>query len=87
MANKPCCKEVITFYLVGKYRSYNAAINWAWDKGYLAGSNLNSDVLALKKGRKPNEWNTLTDTEKANIDGIMYSENFREGAVTINIYK
>ena len=87
MANNPIPKVIITFYLVGKYRSYKAALLWAWDEGYFAGDRDGCDVVALQKNRIPQEWKNLSDTEKVNIDGIMYSENFREGAVTINIYK
>ena len=86
MANKP--KVIITFYLVGRYRSFDAAINWAFDEGYYTGVSDDCDnLIALKKGEVPKQWKTLTPTDRSNIDGIMYSENFREGAVTINIYK
>ena len=87
MARKP--KLIITFYMVGTFRSYHAAKDWAYDEGYSVGSTDSGEVVALQKGEYtlPQKWRNMSDTEKANIDGIMYSENFREGAVTINIYK
>ena len=87
MANNTHCKEVITFYLKGTFRSYNAAIIWAWDHGYFAGSRDNCGIIALQKNKIHKKWVGMTIEEKANVDGIIHSENFREGAVTINIYK
>ena len=85
MANKT--KVIITFYLVGTNRSYYAAMDWVRAKNYFIGHWEGCDFIALQKNKIPKEWQALSDTEKANIDGIMYSENFKEGAVTINIYK
>ena len=89
MANNTYCKEVITFYLKGTFRSYNAAKDWAYDEGYSVGSTDSGGVVALQKGEYtlPQKWRNMSDIDRANVDGIMYSENFREGAVTVNIYK
>ena len=89
MQNRTHCKAVISFYLKGTFRSYDAALEWANNNGYSAGSSDCGGIVALQKGRYnlPQKWKNLSTEEKANVDGIMHSEDFREGFVTINLFK
>ena len=69
----------VDFYLQGDYRNLNAALEWVKENGFSYAWTDKENLIFLMKG--------LWKPQNRQPDGIMYSENFREGAVTINIYK
>lgn len=81
--------KTIVFYLKGNYRNYHAALDWVINNGYSYGSKDEGEAIALKKGQYdlPQKWRNINDEGKKTVDGIIYSENYREGIVKIFIFK
>jgi hypothetical protein len=73
----------------GTWAALNAAIAWAKDKGYNAGSLSHPYPLALVKGLYgdsplPNKWKDFKKGDMKFVDG-MIDGNFRDGPITVKI--
>lgn len=82
-------KLKLTFKEKGTFQSMYAAESWLSKNGYSYGSTCVFEPVAIVKGEYnlPQKWYNLTQEQKINVDGIMQSGNWREGAVEIIIYE
>jgi hypothetical protein len=77
-----------SFNVPGTFESYYAAIDWCKENGYSYGSTARNMPVALYKGDfNIAKWYNLSKIEQNTCDGVMLSTDFREGEVTIIIYK
>lgn len=77
-----------TFKVPGTFESYYTAKGWCIENGYSFGSMARQMPIALYKGDfNISKWYNLSKTEQETCDGVMLSSDFREGEVTIIIYK
>jgi hypothetical protein len=84
--------QEITFNERGKgtYHNMYTAQEWLYKSGFLFGSlDRTFDPIAFQKGRYalPEKWHRFTVKDKASIDGIITSNDWREGEVKVIIYK
>jgi hypothetical protein len=81
--------QEITFYEKGTFQSYYAAEGWLAHSGFSCGSMDGYNPIALRKGEwdLPEKWHNLNPAHKASIDGIMTSNDWRDGEVKVIIYK
>lgn len=82
-------KEQKTFEVKGTFKSVYAAQSWIEEKGYSEGSMCGPMPIALQKGLiydLPEKWKNMDDQDKEAIDGVMISQDFREGAVTVILF-
>ncbi len=80
-------EKVLTFFEKGTFESMYAANRWCINNGYSYGSTCFRSAVGLKKGDYlVAKWKNLTKQEIDGLDGIMFSDDFREGTVRIHIY-
>lgn len=82
-------KEKYTFSVPGTFESYYAACGWCHENGYSDGSMCGDSVpIALVKGQYnlPQKWKNMVQNQKNAADGLMVSNDFREGSVTVYIF-
>lgn len=85
----------LSFKEKGTFKSFWAAQGWLTCHGFSYGSTAcNRGVggpvpLALCKGEYtlPQKWHNLTHAEKKSVIGVMISNDFREGEVTIIFFE
>ena len=80
----------LTFKEKGTFQSLYAAKRWLTENGYESGSLDACNPVAIQKGEYvlPQKWHNLGPIIKsAIIDGIMTSNDWREGEVKVIIYK
>lgn len=78
---------VMDFYTPGTFASYYSATQWCYENGYSAGSMCKGLPIALKKGDyNIAKWHNLTDSERNDVDGLLLSDDFREGSCKIIIF-
>jgi hypothetical protein len=67
----------------------NAAREFCAGKGYSIGSLCGHDPVALILGKDilVAKWKNMTGREKAYVDGLITSPDFREGPVTVKIIR
>tara|TARA_R110002167_G_scaffold81296_5_gene222703 strand:- start:2037 stop:2345 length:309 start_codon:yes stop_codon:yes gene_type:complete len=78
------------FKVSGTFKSLWAAEGWLKDNGYSYGSLCGDLPVAIKKKwdyEFPQKWKNFTAEEKGLIDGVMVSRDFREGSVSIILFK
>lgn len=82
-------KVKFTFSVPGTFQSYYAACKWCSDNGYSYGSTDIGKYVALLRGEYdlPQKWKNMSAVERNSVDGVMASHDFREGSVTIYIFK
>ncbi len=74
----------------GTFGAINEARKSIQDQGYIAGSMcmhqpiafMNRDIYSLVA-----KWKNLTRKERSQVDGVIISNDFREGAVTVVIFE
>lgn len=81
-------KHKISITKPGTFQSYYAACGWCSENGYEYGSTDIGNKVALRKGEYnlPQKWKNMDDAEKNSVDGIMTSDDFREGTIIIYIF-
>lgn len=76
------CKEK------GTFSSYHEAREWAKENGYSEGSMARTMPIGLMKGDFDiSKWYNLSQKDIAGLDGVIISNDFREGQVEIIIFK
>lgn len=82
-------KQEISFNEKGMFESYYKACGWLDKNNYSYGSMCGSGVnIGILKGDHCiSKWRNLTNFQITQLDGIMYSDNYREGEVIIVLYK
>jgi hypothetical protein len=79
----------------GTFKSFYSACGWLSANGYSYGSTTKDRKLckylpvAICKGEYnlPQKWHNLTREERKSVSGVMVSNNFREGEVTLIFFE
>lgn len=81
-------KEEHSFKINGTFQSLYDAQSWCYKNGYSYGSMSKDEPIALKYGPYdlPQKWKNFDNEEIALIDGVIISNDFREGEVIIFIF-
>lgn len=89
MPNKREIKQELTFKEEGTFRSFSASGRWLHLNGYEYGSMDSSNPIAIQLGHYslPEKWHNFKPEHKAQVDGIMTSNDWREGEVKVTLYK
>lgn len=71
------------------FRNLHLASSWLFKKGYQFGSLSLAQPIAVQFGeyKLHQKWYNLTESEKHNVDGVLLSDNFRNGNVRAIIFK
>lgn len=72
------------------YGNFYAATQYLFDKEYSCGSMSLQMPIPIVKGTYyglHQKWYNLSEGEKKNVDGVIISDDFRNGAVKILIFK
>jgi hypothetical protein len=78
----------MSFNVPGTFQSLHAARSWCYDNGYSYGSLCRGMPTALYKGEyNISKWYNLSKEEQSTCDGVMLSTDYREGEITIVLYK
>ncbi len=78
---------VMEFKEEGTFQSYYKACAWLDENGYSYGSMCGDMPIGIMKGDWViAKWRNLTSKEKKELDGVIESDDFREGSVKITIY-
>lgn len=82
-------KNKITFSVLGTFQSLYAAQGWCHENNYEYGSLCRDKLVAMQLDRYdlPQKWQNMDAEDKAAADGVMVSNDFREGSITIYIFK
>ena len=77
-----------TFKVKGTFDSFYKASEWVKDNGYSQGSMARTMPIGLMKGDYDiAKWYNLDKEDIKGLDGVMISNDFREGEVEIIIFK
>lgn len=81
-------KEKHTFKVEGTFKSINAARRWLYENGYNEGSMSKNNPIGIVKGQYnlTQKWPNMYPSEKAELDGVIVSNDFREGEVIVYIF-
>lgn len=82
-------KIVKNFKEEGTFQSLHKAEEWIKSNGYSHGSLARSMPVAIVKGEYdlPQKWYNISKSCQNKVDGVMLSNDFREGEVTVIIYE
>jgi len=87
-------REVEELYVFDKpdsdnFKNLYLASSWLFNKGYQFGSLALDQPIAVQFGdyKLNQKWYNLTEIEKHNVDGVILSDNFRNGNVRVIIFK
>ena len=73
-----------TFRSSGTFSAYYAASEWLGQHGYSVGSMERDYPIGIKKGSYSiAKWTNLSDSDRFLLDGVLRSDDFREGDVTL----
>ncbi len=76
------------FYEPGTFHSMYAAQRWLKENGYSVGSTCFKSYCGILKGDFIiAKWKNLTPDEIKQLDGVMWSSDYREGVVQVVIFK
>ena len=80
---------ITTFAVKGTFESYYAACRYLKSIDYSHGSMSVKSPIAIMKGEYniAQKWKNLSNDERKNVDGIMTSSDFRDGEVTVTLYR
>ncbi len=68
----------------GTFGALADATEWLKQRGYSWGSLSRNEPVAVKKGDwSIAKWRNLSDSDRFNIDGVLKSDDFREGSVEL----
>jgi len=77
---------VKTFSAHGEFSALGDATEWVRSRGYSLGIMCGNEPIAFKKGYwNIQKWRNLSADDRFNIDGVVTSDDFRDGDVTIKI--
>lgn len=81
-------KEEKVFDVPGDFQSQWAAEKWLTENGYDSGSSCRDMPIAITKGTYslPKKWKSLTQEDKAMIDGVLIT-SFRNGPAKVIIFE
>lgn len=81
-------KTEVQFEIKGTFESLYAAESWCKKNGYSYGSLARNEPVAIMKGEYeiPQKWYNISDEGRKLIDGLMLSDDFREGSVKIVLF-
>ena len=81
--------KIVEFNNAGVFNALYAAQAFCLRSGYSYGSLCGHEPVALMKGEDVliAKWKNLTGKERAFVDGLMTSTNFREGPVTVKLLR
>lgn len=81
-------KQTIEFTETGTFQSYYRALEWLKENRYSYGSTCIGYPVAIKKGiyNLPQKWKNMSATQRKWVDGIMESNDWREGTIKITLY-
>lgn len=86
-ATKEIACELV-FNETGTFGAMWAAQAWCAGNGYSYGSTCRNEPIGLLLGDFAiAKWRNLNNQERKDLDGVMTSLDFREGPVTITLYK
>jgi hypothetical protein len=74
----------------GTFENMYAAFGWLTHSGFSYGStDRYPNPVAIQKGEYtlPQKWHNFTAKQKSQVDGIITSNDWREGEVKVIIYK
>lgn len=84
-------REVVSrkcFNNKGSFRAYRAAQAYVQDKGYSDGSMARNMPIGLMKGSfSVAKWYNLSELNIRELDGVIVSNDFREGKVEVILFK
>lgn len=82
-------KEEKVFEPDGTFGGFYNAEYWAKQKGLSAGSMDSPNPIGLMKGKYslPQKWHNLTKSDKSQLDGVIISDNFRNGSVKVILFE
>jgi hypothetical protein len=85
---KRVAKETKEFKADGTFESLRAAQLWLTTNGYSYGSLCRDEPVAIMKGDYdiPQKWRNIHDSFKNKVDGVILSNDFIEGSVTVILY-
>jgi len=73
-----------TFKAHGTFSAFNDATEWLTERGYSCGSMQRDEPIGVKKGEfSIAKWRHLEDGERFLLDGVLRSDDFREGDVSL----
>lgn len=83
--------QTMKFNVPETFDSYYAAVGWAKQAGYDAGSMSFPHPTALMRGDYysyglPHKWKNFTKNEIRSVHGVIIG-NFREGPVTVHLFQ
>ena len=90
MPKKREIKQELTFKEEGTFQSMYAAQRWLNENNYGFGSldgPFNPVAVQLDGYDLPQKWHNFDNQDKASVDGIMTSTDWREGEVKVILYK
>lgn len=73
-----------------EFGNLHNATHYLFKKGYSYGSMSLQMPIAIQLGsdyKLPEKWYNLSEAQKKNVDGVMLSDDFRNGTVKILIFK
>lgn len=81
-------KEKYTFFAEGTFESFYMAQAWCAKHGYEEGSMCSPMPIGIMKGEYtlPWKWKNLNKKERQMVDGVIVSNDFRNGQVEIYIF-
>lgn len=71
-----------TFPATGTFEAHSAACKFLKERGYDVGSMQRGAPIGIAKDADISKWRNL-GPDVRNLDGVMVSDDFREGSVTI----
>lgn len=85
-------KQEITFkYGCGTFSNYYKALGWLKENGYRFGSmSWPFREIAVVKGEKynlPQKWKNMSKEQRNQVDGVIFSHDYREGEVKIILFE
>lgn len=71
------------------FGNYYDAIRWLRGNGYSSGSTDCGLLVAIRKGEYdlPQKWKNFSQEERASVDGVIKSSDYRDGLVSVIIFK
>lgn len=81
-------KQELQFDEKGTFQSLYAAQKWCHDNGYSYGSLARNEPVAIMKGEYelPQKWFNISDEDRELVDGLILSNDFREGILKILLF-
>jgi hypothetical protein len=82
-------KQKIFFSRKGTFESLYAAQGWCTENGYSYGSLCGQQPVAIMYGpyELPQKWKNMDIEDKFKCDGVIVSNDFREGSATVYLFE